>query len=80
MHLVAHNNIQCPFYKKSKKVFAFFLKPCFKILVVSTFSRLVLLVTADLQVCGVYSFRIDVSVKSSFTHVTFPSRLNGGKV
>ena len=49
---------------------------CFKnvshvsnILAMSTFNWLVLLVAADLQVCGVYSFRIDVSLKSSLTHL-----------
>ena len=39
----------------------------------STFNWLALLVTADLQVCGVYSFRIDVSMKSSFTHLFIES-------
>ena len=34
---------------------------------------LVLLVAADLQVCSVYSFRTDLSMKRSFTHILIES-------
>ena len=46
---------------------AFFQEPCFKISAISLFNWLTLLVAADLQVCGVYSFEIDVFLKSFFT-------------
>ena len=51
----------------------FFLLPCFKMSTMSTFNWLALLVAADLQVCGVYYFRIDVSVKNSITYLLFES-------
>ena len=35
----------------------------------STFNWFDLLVAANLQACGVYSFRMDVSMKRSFTHL-----------
>ena len=67
LHLLVHNTMS--FSWKLKNVLAFFQQPCFKISAKSTFNWLPLLVAADLQVCGVYHFRIDVSMKRSFTHL-----------
>ena len=39
----------------------------------ATFNWLALLVAADLQVRGLYCFRIDVSMKRSFTHLLIES-------
>ena len=54
-----------------KKCFGIF--PTVKMSTMSTSNWLALLVAADLQVCGVYYFRIDVSVKSSITYLLFES-------
>ena len=48
---------------------AFSQEPCFKISAISLFNWLTLLVAADLQVCGVYSFEINAFLKSFFTHL-----------
>ena len=48
---------------------AFFQKPYFKISAISLYNWLTLLVAADLQVCGVYSFEINAFLKSFFTHL-----------
>ena len=61
------------FLQKLKNILAFFQQSCFKILAMSTFNWLALLVVADLQVCRVYSFRTDVSMKRSFTHLLIES-------
>ena len=61
------------FLEKLKNVLAFLQQLCFKISEMFTFNWLALLVAADLQVCGVHSFRIDVSMKRSSTHLLIVS-------
>ena len=61
------------FLYKLKNVLAFFQQRCFKILAMSTFKWLALLVAADLQVCGVCSSGIDACMKRSFTHLLVES-------
>ena len=59
---------------------AFLQQGCFKISAMLTFSWVVLLIAADLQVCSVYSFRTDIFMKSTFIYLLIESiaaALNG---
>ena len=61
------------FLQKLNNILALFQESCFKMLATFTFKWLALFVAADLQMCVVYSFKIDVAMKSYFTHLLIAS-------